>query len=102
MEKVEVLRTAAVAVRAVLAGTGQGTAVGADLVGREIADVGPALFDENDGPFIELLKIIGSVQFICPVKSEPMNVFFDTFYVFRFFFFRIGIVKTEIGFTAIF
>jgi hypothetical protein len=50
--------TAAIAIGAVAAGLGEGAAIGARLLGAEVADIGQALLDQFDGEAIELLEII--------------------------------------------
>ena len=57
-EQVEVLLDRAVAVGAVAARLGERAAVLADLVGRQVADVGLAGLDQLLGPLVELLEVV--------------------------------------------
>ena len=97
-EQVEVFFFGAVAVRAVLARFSQRAAVFAHLFGRQIIDIRLAVFDQIDGVVIQLVEIIGSeTRLACPMEAQPLNVFFDGVDVFVIFFFRVGIVKTQVA-----
>ena len=58
LEQVEALVDRPVAPRAVAAGLGERSAVGADLVGRQVVDVGVAGPDQLDRPVVELLEVV--------------------------------------------
>src|SRR5215471_16656292 len=100
-EEVEVLFHAAIAVGALGAGFGSGAAHGAYLVAGEIADVGLPLLDEQDGPIVELVEIIGGVERLAiPLEAEPAHVTHDGVDVLDFFLLGVGVVEAEIGFAA--
>ena len=77
-EQVQVLRDRAVAPGALAAGLGQGAAVGADLLGTQVADIGQALADQLDGEAVELLEIVGGeIEPVLPVEAQPAHVRLD-------------------------
>jgi hypothetical protein len=100
-EQVDVLLGRAVAPWAVLAGLGQRAAVGADLVGREVVDVGLPAPDEVDRPLIELLEVVGGeVQVLAPVEPEPADVGLDGVDVLLLFLRGIGVVEAQVAATT--
>ena len=97
-EQVEVFFDTAVAVRAVFACFGQRTAVFTHFFGSQIIDIRFAVFDQADCVIIKLIEIVGSeTRLTRPMETEPLNVFFDGVDVFIVFFFRVGIVKTQVA-----
>ena len=61
LKEVEIFFDGPVAIRAVLAGLGEGAAMLADLVGGEVVDVGFAVLDELEGPLVELGEVVGGI-----------------------------------------
>ena len=101
LKEVEVFLDRAIAVGGFGAGLGGGAAGFADLFGGEVADVGVALFDELDGPLIELFKVVRGVeQTVFPIETEPANVVDNAVDVFGFFLGRVGVVEAEIALAA--
>ncbi len=73
----------------------------ADLVGRQVADIGFPVLDQLQGPITELLKIIRSkILVLAPIKPEPVQVALDRFDVLDLFLGRVGIVKPQVTTTA--
>ena len=72
----------------------------ADLVGGEVIDVGFAVADELEGPLVELGEVVGGVAEAIPVEAQPADVFLDGVDVLLLFFFGIGVVEAEVGFSA--
>ena len=92
---------AAAAERAVLAGIFQGAAVFADLVGGEFVHIGLALFDQVNGVVVERIEIVGGVTDISiPGEAEPFHITLDGVDVFLAFFFRVGVVETQVAGAA--
>src|SRR5581483_6818470 len=60
--EVEIFLHAAIAERAVAAGLVRRAAIFVGLLGRKIADVGFAFFDERDGVFENLIEIVAGVK----------------------------------------
>ncbi len=101
LEEVEVLLDRAVAPRAVPAGLGQRAAVLADLVGREVVDVGLAGPDQVDGPLVELLEVVGRVvEVLAPVEPEPADVRLDGVDVLLLLLGRVRVVEAEVAAAA--
>ena len=61
-EQIEALLNGAVAKRTVFAGFVGRAAVQIRFLGREVADVGFTPLDQFDGPFINLVEIVGGVE----------------------------------------
>ena len=101
LEQVEALVDRAVAPGAVRARLGEGAAVRADLVGREVVDVGLAVSDQVDGPVVELLEVVGGVvEMLAPVEAEPADVLLDRVDVLLLFLDRVGVVEAQVAAAA--
>ena len=102
-KQIQVLFHASVTVRAVLSWLCQGSAVLADLLCCQVTDKCFSFFDQLDGCFIHLVKIVGcEEQAVFPVSSQPFYICFDGLYKLDFFFCRVGIVETQVEFSVIF
>ena len=101
LEQVEALLDGPVAPRAVPAGLGQRAAVLADLVGREVVDVGVAGPDQVDRPGVQLLEVVrGVVEVLAPVEAEPAHVGLDRVDVLLLLLDRVGVVEAEVAAAA--
>src|SRR5579872_3163071 len=101
LKQFEIFADGTVPVGALLAGFGESAALFADFVGGQVADVRVSLIDQLDGPFIELLEIIGGIEdAVLEIAAEPADVLDDGIDVLGFFFFRIRIVETEVAFAS--
>src|SRR5271163_3837746 len=72
----------------------------AGLLGALIVNVSLAIFDQFDGPFVELVEIVGGIEKPVPLVAEPVDVGLDRLYVFGFFLLGIGVVEAEICMSA--
>ena len=78
LEEIAALLDRPVAPGAVPAGLSQRAAMLADLVGREVVDVGLAGLDQVDGPLVELVEVVrGEIEMLAPVEPEPAHVGLD-------------------------
>ena len=74
LEQVEALLDRAVAPRALAARLGERPAVVADLLGRQLVDVGLAVADEAERVLVDLLEVVGGVvEPVGPVEAEPAD-----------------------------
>ena len=62
MEEIEIFFHGTVSIRAVAARLGQRAAIFADLLGAYIVDICLALFDDMDGPIVELRDLVGGEE----------------------------------------
>jgi hypothetical protein len=70
--------------------------VGADLLGREVVDVGFAGADQVLGPIVELFEVVGGeVEVLAPVEAEPAHVLLDRLDVLVLFLGRVGVVEAQ-------
>ncbi|MCY1429457.1 hypothetical protein D9M71_453750 [compost metagenome] len=100
-EQVEVLLDGTVAERAVAAGLGQAAAIGARFFRRKVADIGLAGLDQVDGPFMQLVEIVGGVAHLArPLEAEPAHVALDGVDVFLVFLRRVGVVEAQVAIAA--
>ena len=77
LEKVEVLLHITVTVGG-HGGLADVAAVLSRLLGRQVADIGKALFDQLDRVLVVLFKVIAAVEeAVAPVKAQPMDVLLD-------------------------
>ncbi len=101
-EEIEVLGRRAVAEGAVLAGFGEGAAVGPDFLLGEVVDVGQALPDERLGEGVEPVEIVRGVKAaVLPVEAEPAHVLLDGVDVFHLFLGRVGVVEAQVALAAV-
>ena len=101
-EEPEVLLDAAVAVGAFDTGLVHGTAMQPDFFLGLVINIGQSPLDQLFGPLVKLVEIVGCIQFLIPLESQPLDVLLDGIYIFDIFLDRVGIVVTEVGLTAIF
>src|SRR6202044_2365093 len=100
-EEVEVLLDGAIAIRTLLAALDPATSLG-DLLRTQVADIRLAVADELLGPFVELAKIVGSVQLaVLPVAAEPADVLADGIDVFLLLLGGIGVVEAEVELAVV-
>ncbi len=100
-EQVEVLLDAAVAERAVPAGLGQRAARDPHRLRRLVVDIGLAGFDEQFGPFIQPVEIVGGViEVLAPIEAQPAHVALDGVDVFLLLLGRVGVVETQVAAPA--
>ena len=90
-----------VAPGALAAGLGERAAVLADLVGRQVVDVGLAGPDEVDGPLVELLEVVGGeVQVLAPVEAQPAHVRLDGVDVLLLLLGGVRVVEAQVAAAA--
>ena len=100
-EEVQVLLHAAVAPRALYARLAHRAAILADLLLRLVVYIGQTLLNEHFRPFVELVKIVGSVELIRPLEAEPLDILLDGVYVFGVFLDGVRVVEAQVGGTAV-
>ena len=101
LEKVKVFLDASVTVGAVFAGLGKRAAVFSDFVRSEVADVSLAVLDELYSTFVYKIKIAGGIVALVPLEAEPLNVFLNGVNVLNVLLGGVGVVKTEVAYTAV-
>ena len=102
LKQVQIFFHRSIAVRAVLARLRQGAAVLSDLFCSQITNIGFSRFNELNGVFIKLFKVVGGIVFpVIPVKSEPTDILLDRLHVLQFLFGRVGVIKSHIADAAV-
>ena len=101
-EETEVFLNRPVAERRSHTGFGRRTFLLCDLLRRLLVDIGFALFDETDSEVVELLEIVGGIEYLAPFEAEPGDIALDSLYVFRVLFGRVGVVETEVAHAVVF
>ena len=99
-EEVEVLVGGAVSVGRVDTGFAVATALRRDGLAVLVVDVGLAFGNQQFGPFIELVEVVGGVQHVCRLEAEPAHVGDDRVDVLGFLGLGVGVVEAEIADTA--
>ena len=90
----------AVAVRAD-GGVRRVAAVSGKLLGRQLADVGEALFDEADGELVGFLKVVRAVEkAVAPVEAEPADILLNGIDELGVLLGGVGVVHAQIAETA--
>lgn len=100
-EEVEILLDRTVAVGAVFAGLGQGAAVFAYFIGRQVADIRLALLDELYRALVEEVKIARGIIYLVPLVAEPLDILFNGVDVFDILLGGVGVVETEVANAAV-
>ena len=73
----------------------------AELLGRQVADVGKALLDQFDGKLVVLFKVIRAVEeAVAPVEAQPVNVLLDRVDVLGVLLRRVGVVHAQVAQAA--
>ena len=73
----------------------------ADLVGRQVVDVGLAGPDQVDRPVVELLEVVRrEVEVLAPVEAEPAHVGLDGVDVLLLLLDRVGVVEAQVAAAA--
>ena len=102
LEELEALLHGAVAVGALGTRLCGGTLLCGDFLGRLLIDVGLALLDEVHGKVPQLLEVVRSVVLVTPLETEPLDILLDSLYILHILLRRVGIIETEVTYTAIF
>ena len=101
-EQVEVLFNGAVSVRTLAARFVPPPAVRARFLRTQAADVGLALADQFQRPFVELVEVVRRVErFAAPVETEPAHVALDGLDVLGVFRGRVRVVEAEVAVAAV-
>ena len=101
-EEPEVLLDAAVPVRTFLTGSIDSTASFADLFLALVVYIGETFLYELLGPLIELVEIVGGVEFLVPLEAHPADVFLDGVHIFGVLLGGVGVIVAEVGLAAVF
>ena len=72
-----------------------------DLLRRLLVDICLATFYQFDCKIPKLLEIIGSIIFVTPLITKPLDVFFDGIHIFHVLFCRVGVVETQVANAAV-
>ncbi len=97
-EQRQVLLRAARAPGALPAGLRERTAILLDLVGAEVADVGPAVHDELLGELVQPPEVIGGEEEpVVPVEAQPAYVVDDRVYELDLLLRRVRVVEAEVA-----
>ena len=100
-EQVEVFIDRAIAERAVLAGFGQGAALGAHRLWGGVVHIGFPGADQMFGPGVKLLKVIRRVvKVLAPIEAQPADVTLDGIDEKLLFLHRVRVVKTQMARAA--
>ena len=84
------------------AGLGRCTFLLCYFFGGTIIYISLILLNELFGILVQTVEIIRGIPLSGPLKAQPVYIFPNAVYVFSFFCNRIGIIKAQIGFSAIF
>ena len=73
-----------------------------NLLSSLLVDISMTFLDHPDSKLPQLLKVIGSIIYITPLKTKPLNILKNIFYIFIVLLTRIGVIETEIAYSIIF
>jgi hypothetical protein len=54
-----------------------------------------------DGVFVELIEVVGGVEFVLPGEAQPPHVVLDALHVLSVFGYGVGVVEAQIGVPAV-
>ena len=101
-EEIQILLDRAPAARTFLARLGQRTAIGPDLLRREIIHIGKPLLNQLDCIFIQPLEIVRGIEPpIAPREAEPADVLLNGIHILDVLLRRVRIVKAQIAETIV-
>ena len=89
-------------VRAVFAGLRQRATGGANFLRVQRTDVGLAIAHQCFSVVVDLLKIVRRMGNGLPLKTQPRHIVLNGFHIFVAFFDGVGVIKAQVGCTAIF
>ena len=67
-----------------------------------MADVSVSLFDQLNGEFVEIVKVLRGMSDLEGLVSQPVNILLDTVNVFHTFSLWVSIVETQVGLASVF
>ncbi len=103
LKQTEVLFDRPVAIRAVYAGLGEGSAVLAHFLGALAVNVCKPLLDEPHRYLVEAFVVVGRVELVIPpVETKPADVALYGVYVFHILLFGVGVVQAKVAHSAVF
>ena len=100
-EELQVLLRGAVAPGARGAGLVHGTAVQADFLLVLVIDIGEAPLDEVLGPFVQLVEVVGRVEFLVPMEAQPLDILLDGVHVLGVLLRGVRVVVAEVRLSAV-
>ena len=72
-----------------------------ELLGRQLAHIGKALFDEAHSLLVILLKIVGAVEeAVTPVETKPVDVLLDGLHELLVLFGGVGVIHPQVAQSA--
>ena len=73
----------------------------ADLVGRQVVDIGVARAHQMLGPLVQLAEVVrGEARLLAPVEAEPAHVALDRVDVLVLLLDRVGVVEAQVAAAA--
>ena len=102
LEQGQALFDGTVAIGTFCSGLSRCTFLGRHFFAGLFVDIGFTFLDEFYGKVPELFKVVGSIINCAPFKAQPFDVFHNGIDVFRVFLLRVGIVETEVAYSAVF
>ena len=97
-KEIQILLNAAVSIWAFLACLSQGATHAADFLSSGIVYIGLAVFNELYSKFVQLLKVVGSIEHpLIPAKAQPFYILLDGIHILHIFLDRICVIKAEIA-----
>ena len=101
-EQFQVFLRAAVSPRRRSSGFLNRAAVEADLLQGLVIYISQVLLNQKFSPIIQLLEVIRSITFLCPLEAKPADVLLYGIYILNILFCRVGVVETEVGLAPVF
>ena len=99
-EEFEAFLHRAIAIRTVRTGLSRRALLCSDFFAGLLVNVGFAFLDETYGEIPQLLEVVRGMIDVAPLESEPFDVVFDSFHVFRVLLLRIRVIETEVTYTS--
>ena len=101
-KQIQILLDRTTAVRTVDTRFARTASTASDLFQTQTADIGFVVANQLLSPLIDLFEVVRCIeQTIFPVKTEPSNVVHDRIDVLHLFFFRVGVIKSQVALSAV-
>ena len=73
-----------------------------DFFCRLLVDICFTFFNKLNSKVPQLLEIVGSIIFVSPLVTQPLDIFLNSFNVFHVFFCRVSVVESQITYATVF
>ena len=101
LEQFKALFDWTVTVGAVCAGLCGCTLLLGNLLCALLVDIRLALLDEFDGKIPQLVKVVRSIVYVCPVETKPLYILHNRINILHILFCWVGVVEAQVAYAVV-